>query len=150
VAPADSAEQPTAEAAGGAETVLVVDDERAVRDLLTMILRSRGYTVIPAGDAKTALAVLSSADTHIDLVVSDIVMHGMSGTRLVEEIQSRWPSMKLLFVSGYSQGVALQPDSSARKVPLLGKPFTPLRLERMVRDILDGVELRRNPVVQPE
>ena len=150
VAPADSAEQPTAEAAGGAETVLVVDDERAVRDLLTMILRSRGYTVIPAGDAKTALAVLSSTDTHIDLVVSDIVMHGMSGTRLVEEIQSRWPSMKLLFVSGYSQGVALQPDSSARKVPLLGKPFTPLRLERMVRDILDGVELRRNPVVQPE
>jgi two-component system cell cycle sensor histidine kinase/response regulator CckA len=130
--------------------VLVVDDERAVRDLLTMILRSRGYTVIPAGDAKTALAVLSSADTHIDLVVSEIVMHGMSGTRLVEEIQSRWPSMKLLFVSGYSQGVALQPDSSARKVPLLGKPFTPLRLERMVRDILDGVELRRNPVVQPE
>ena len=136
--------------AGGAETILVVDDERAVRELLTMILRGRGYTVIPASDAKTALEVLGSSDQRIDLVVSDIVMHGMSGTRLVEEIQSRWPAMKLLFVSGYSQGVALNPESSARKVPLLGKPFTPVRLEAMVRDILDGVEVRRHPVVQPE
>jgi signal transduction histidine kinase len=135
--------------AGGAETILVVDDERAVRELLTMILRGRGYTVIPAGDARTALEVLGSQDQPIDLVVSDIVMHGMSGTRLVEEIQSRWPTMKLLFVSGYSQGVALNPESSARKVPLLGKPFTPVRLEAMVRDILDGVEGRRH-VVQPE
>ena len=136
--------------AGGAETILVVDDERAVRELLTIILRGRGYSVIPASDAKTALEVLGSPDQRIDLVVSDIVMHGMSGTRLVEEIQTRWPTTKLLFVSGYSQGVALNPDSSARKVPLLGKPFTPVRLEAMVRDILDGVEGRRQPVVQPE
>ncbi len=145
-APAPDA--PADAAAGGAESILVVDDERAVRELLTMILRGRGYTVIPASDAKTALDVLGS-DQHIDLVVSDIVMHGMSGTRLVEEIQSRWPAMKLLFVSGYSQGVALNPESSARKVPLLGKPFTPARLEAMVRDILDGIEVRRSSV-QPE
>jgi signal transduction histidine kinase len=143
------ADSPADSVAGGAETILVVDDERAVRELLTMILRGRGYTVIPAGDAKTALEVLASPDQRIDLVVSDIVMHGMSGTRLVEEIQSRWPAMKLLFVSGYSQGVALNPDSSARKVPLLGKPFTPARLEAMVRDILDGTEIRRHPVVEP-
>jgi signal transduction histidine kinase len=142
------ADSPVDAIAGGAETILVVDDERAVRELLTMILRGRGYTVIPAGDAKTALEVLASADQRIDLVVSDIVMHGMSGTRLVEEIQSRWPAMKLLFVSGYSEGVALNPESSARKVPLLGKPFTPLRLEAMVRDILDGAEVRRHQVVQ--
>jgi two-component system, cell cycle sensor histidine kinase and response regulator CckA len=151
-AAADAERAPDAPAdavAGGAESILVVDDERAVRELLTMILRGRGYSVIPAGDAKTALDVLSS-DQHVDLVVSDIVMHGMSGTRLVEEIQSRWPAMKLLFVSGYSQGVALNPESSARKVPLLGKPFTPSRLEAMVRDILDGIEVRRNSAVQPE
>jgi CheY-like chemotaxis protein len=145
-----AADSPVDAIAGGAETILVVDDERAVRELLTTILRGRGYTVIPAGDAKTALEVLGSPEHRIDLVVSDIVMHGMSGTRLVEEIQLRWPAMKLLFVSGYSQGVALNPDSSARKVPLLGKPFTPVRLEAMVRNILDGVEVRRHPVVQPE
>ena len=145
-----AADSPVDAIAGGAETVLVVDDERAVRELLTTILRGRGYTVIPAGDAKTALEMLASPDHRVDLVVSDIVMHGMSGTRLVEEIQSRWPAMKLLFVSGYSQGVALNPESSARKVPLLGKPFTPVRLEAMVRNILDGVEVRRHPVVQPE
>jgi signal transduction histidine kinase len=137
-------------ARGGAETVLVVDDERAVRELLTIILRGRGYTVIPAADAKTALDVLEAPDQRIDLVVSDVVMPGMSGTRLIEDIQMRWPAIKLLLVSGHSNGVALNPDSTARKVPLLGKPFTPRRLETMVRDILDGVEVRPRPVVQPE
>lgn len=65
--------------------------------------------------------------------------------RLVEEIQIRWPALKLLLVSGYSRSVALPPGSGAGKVPLLGKPFTPKRLEAMVRDILDGVEVRRMP-----
>jgi signal transduction histidine kinase len=140
-------DEPSSAPAGGTETILVVDDERGVRALLTQILRNRGYNVIPAGDAKTALEVL---DTQaVDLVISDVVMHGMSGTRLVEEVLGRWPSVKMLLVSGYSQGVALQPDSIARKVPLLGKPFTPVRLEAIVRDILDGVEVKRPPV-QPE
>ena len=140
----------TAPVAGGTETVLVVDDERGVRLLLTQILKNRGYTVIPAADAKTALEALSAPDQQIDLVVSDIVMQGMSGTRLVEEIQLRWPTMKLLLVSGYSRGVALPPGSGAGKVPLLGKPFTPKRLEAIVRDILDGVEVRRTPARAPE
>ena len=135
--------------AGGGETGLVVDDERAVRELLTHYPSRARLKVIPAGDAKTALEVLDSADQQIDLVVSDVVMPGMSGTRLVRN-PARWPGIKLLFVSGYSQGVALQPGSGARKVPLLGKPFTPTRLEAMVRDILDGVEVRRSAVVQPE
>ena len=114
------------------------------------ILRGRGYRVIPAPDAKSALDVLDNPEHTVDLVVSDIVMPGMSGTRLVEDIQRRWPSIKLLLVSGHAHGVALKPDSTARKVPLLGKPFLPARLEAMVRDILDGVELRRKPDVQPE
>jgi signal transduction histidine kinase/CheY-like chemotaxis protein len=148
--PQPAADTTAIPARGGVETVLVVDDERAVRELLTIILRGRGYTVIPAGDAKTALDVLSAPDQPVDLVVSDVVMPGMSGTRLIEDIQARWPGVKLLLVSGHSNGVALNPDSTARKVPLLGKPFTPLRLETMVRDILDGVEVRPRPVVQPE
>ena len=145
-----AAESPNAQVAGGAETILVVDDERAVRELLTQILRARGYNVMPAADARTALELLTTQHEAIDLVISDIVMNGMSGTRLVEEIQVKWPDKKLLLVSGFSQGVALQPESGARKVPLLGKPFTPSRLEKIVRDILDGAELRRSPVVQPE
>jgi DNA-binding NtrC family response regulator len=87
--------------------------------------------------------VLSRQEQRIDLVISDIVMPGMSGTRLVEDIQKRWPAIKLLLVSGHSDGVAMNPDSGARKVPLLGKPFTPVRLENMVRDLLDGADLRR-------
>jgi len=94
--------------------------------------------------------VLENPAYHVDLVVSDIVMPGMSGTRLVEDIQRRWPSIKLLLVSGHSQGVALKPDSTARTVPLLGKPFLPARLEAIVRDILDGAEVRRSTTVQPE
>jgi signal transduction histidine kinase len=138
-------EETHARPGGGTETILVVDDERGVRNLLTQILRGRGYRVIPTGDAQGALEVLTSGE-HVDLVVTDIVMPGMSGTRLAEEIFAHRPEVKLIFVSGYSQGVALAPDSAARKVPLLGKPFTPARLEAMVRDVLDGAELRRPPV----
>jgi signal transduction histidine kinase/CheY-like chemotaxis protein len=147
-APAPDAAAP--QVAGGVETILVVDDERAVRELLVHILRGRGYHVLPATDATTALDVLENPAYDVDLVVSDIVMPGMSGTRLVEDIQRRWPSIKLLLVSGHSQGVALKPDSTARTVPLLGKPFLPARLEAIVRDILDGAEVRRSTTVQPE
>jgi signal transduction histidine kinase len=144
-----SAADPPVLVNGGTETILVVDDEPAVLKLMTKVLRGPGYHVIPAPDAKTAIGLLSAPNQHVDLVVSDVVMPGMSGTRLAEVIHERWPWIKVLFVSGYSQGVDLAPDSSARAVPLLGKPFTPTRLGAMVRDILDGVGVRRSPV-QPE
>ena len=123
---------------GGDERVLVVDDEPGVRKLLARILRLRGYDVFETEDAASALAFLNSANRQMDLVVTDLVMPKMSGTRLAEEIQTRWPAIKLLFVSGFPRGDTPQVDSRVASVPVLHKPFTSQQIEKTVRDLLDA------------
>ena len=90
-------------------------------------------------DAQSALAFMSSADRPMDLVVTDIVMPKMSGTRLAEEIQTRWPLVKILFVSGFPNCDTPPTSQMIATIPLLGKPFAPDQIETMVRDLLDGV-----------
>ena len=123
---------------GGDERVLVVDDEPGVRKLLARILRLRGYDVFETEDAASALAILSSTNRQMDLVVTDLVMPKMSGTRLAEEIQTRWPAIKLLFVSGFPRGDGRQATSRVASVPVLHKPFTSQQIEKTVRDLLDA------------
>ncbi len=129
--------QPQERAAGGEERVLVVDDEPAVRKLLARILRSRGYDVFETEDAHSALALMNSANKPMDLVVTDIVMPSMSGVRLAEQIRAQWPSVKILFVSGFPSADAI-PASELPYSALLGKPFTPDEIEAKVRELLDG------------
>jgi CheY-like chemotaxis protein len=124
---------------GGDERVLVVDDEPGVRKLLARILRSRGYDVFESEDGPSALALLNSTNRQMDLVVTDLVMPKMSGTRLAEEIQTRWPAVKLLFVSGFPRGDARQAGSRVASVPVLHKPFTSQQIEKTVRDVLDSL-----------
>ena len=128
---------PEERAAGGEERVLVVDDEPAVRRLLARILRSRGYDVFETEDAQSALALMNSANRPMDLVVTDLVMPAMSGVRLAEEIRAKWPSVKMLFVSGFPTTEAT-PSSEMSSIPLLGKPFTPDQIAAKVRELLDG------------
>ena len=125
-------------ARGGDERVLVVDDEPGVRKLLARILRSRGYDVFETEDGPSALALLSTSDRQMDLVVTDVMMPKMSGTRLAEEIQTRWPAMKLLFISGFAHGDTRQTDSPLASVPVLHKPFSPQQIEKTVRELLDA------------
>jgi hypothetical protein len=137
IADAETPNAPQERAAGGEERVLVVDDEPAVRRLLARILRSRGYDVFETEDAHSALALLSTTNRPMDLVVTDIVMPSMSGVRLAEQIRAQWPSVKILFVSGFPTSEAL-PASEMSSIPLLGKPFTPDEIETKVRELLDG------------
>jgi len=122
---------------GGDERVLVVDDEPGVRKLVARILRSHGYDVFETEDGPSALALLGSAKRQMNLVVTDIVMPKMSGTQLAEEIQSRWPDMKVLFVSGFPRGET-QLGSRLAHMPILHKPFTSQQIEKAVRDLLDS------------
>ena len=124
----------------GDERVLVVDDEPGVRKLLARILRQQGYDVFETEDGASALALLNSTNRQMDLVVTDLVMPKMSGTRLAEEIQTRWPAVKLLFVSGFPRGDSRQANASGRvaNVPVLHKPFTSHQIEKTVRDVLDA------------
>jgi signal transduction histidine kinase len=123
---------------GGVGNVLVVDDEPAVRRLLARILRTNGYTVHEAHDGASALAFLHESAESIQLVVTDIAMPGMSGTKLAEEITVRWPTLKIMFVSGYSEDAALASGAPMR-IPVLSKPFTPARIAAIVGDLLDGL-----------
>ena len=120
----------------GSERVLVVDDEPGVRRLLAHLLKQRGYAVHEAEGGPSALTFLSESGP-VDLVVTDIVMPGMSGVQLADEISERWPSIKLMFVSGYSQHTVRGSHPATARIPVLGKPFTPARIATAVRERLD-------------
>ncbi|HEX5110691.1 MAG TPA: response regulator [Vicinamibacterales bacterium] len=121
----------------GTERVLVVDDEPGVRRLMSRLLKVRGYVVHDTQDGPSALQYLETADCLVDLVVTDVVMPGMSGIRLAEAIAARWPQVKLLFVTGYADGETLG-SIEATSRPVLCKPFAPAVMAATVRAILEG------------
>jgi two-component system cell cycle sensor histidine kinase/response regulator CckA len=118
-------------------TILVVDDELTVRRWVSRILRARGYEVIDVEDGASALEMMRRADTRPDLVVTDIVMPGVNGTRLAEDIERQWPATKLLFVSGFVSSASVRAASIVSRVPVLRKPFTPEQVIAAVRSALD-------------
>jgi PAS domain S-box-containing protein len=125
--------------AGGGETILLVDDEEALRSAARRALVRAGYRVIPAVDGPDALRVyMENTGTPVALVVTDVVMPGLGGRELVGRLKIMAPELRVLFVSGYTeegvrkQGV-LQPGTE-----FLEKPFTPEKLLRKIREILDA------------
>ena len=123
----------------GDETVLLVEDEPEVRSLVQRILKMQGYTVVTAANPDEAVAITREFKGPIQLMVTDIVMPGMSGLQLAERLTPMRPDMRVLFVSGYTddalghQGV-LDPGTA-----FLQKPFSPNALARKVREVLDAV-----------
>jgi CheY-like chemotaxis protein len=134
---------PAVPAPTGRETVLVVEDEPALRRIAALALRARGYTVLEAADGSQALEI-AGRTPGIDLVVSDVVMPGMSGPALVERLQRQSPATRALLISGHAEATVLPGDFAARGLALLPKPFTPDRLARKVRDVLDARGLGGN------
>jgi PAS domain S-box-containing protein len=123
--------------AGGRETILLAEDEEAVRSLTAMILERSGYRVIAAADGIAALEAAAAHDGPIDLLLTDVIMPRLNGRELATRFAERHPSARVLFMSGYAgdslsaQGVL---DSS---VAFLAKPFLPAELARTVREVLD-------------
>jgi PAS domain S-box-containing protein len=123
---------------GSRETVLFVEDEITLRDLMHRVLAKGGYTVLAAGDGLEALALVEAHPGRIDIVVTDVIMPHMSGPELAARLRARDPAIRLLYVSGYtadqlrSQTTGLGADAT-----LLAKPFTSDGLLRKVREVLD-------------
>ena len=124
-------------AAGGGETVLVVEDEHDLRRLLLEVLRGRGYTVLEASRPEQALELSQQYPGQIDLLVTDVVMPNMNGPALAGKLQQQRPGLPVLFISGYSE-----PAQAPR--PFLKKPFPPEALAQAVRALLD-LEPGRRP-----
>jgi CheY-like chemotaxis protein len=121
----------------GTETILVVEDDASVRRLAVLGLRSNGYTVLEAPDAAHALE-LAAAGAYVDLLVSDVVMPGMRGPELAARLRVLLPSARLLLVSGHADRNEPFRDDEGNVMQLLPKPFTPDRLSRKVREVLDS------------
>ena len=131
---AEAAAEPRADATGGSETVLLVEDEENVRELAREALELYGYRVICAAAPDEALAL--GDDVHYDLLLTDIVMPQMRGSELAQRIGELRPGVKTLFMSGYSAGEALFGED--QPLPFLPKPFSVEALARAVRELLDA------------
>jgi PAS domain S-box-containing protein len=125
------------EARGGNERILLVEDDDLVRKLARRALEQWGYEVTEAGDPILAIRLASECD-DIDLLVTDVIMPGMSGRALAEELAPKRPRMKVLYTSGYTDEAILRHGILESGLPFLQKPYTPDSLARRIREVLDG------------
>jgi nitrogen-specific signal transduction histidine kinase/ActR/RegA family two-component response regulator len=123
---------------GGHETVVVAEDEPAVRAILARALREYGYSVLEARDGAHALELAQRAPGPPDLVIADVVMPGMAGKPLAEEVERRWPGTPVLFTSGYTGADAVSRGLLEEGREFLQKPIEPDALAHHVRRILDA------------
>jgi two-component system, cell cycle sensor histidine kinase and response regulator CckA len=122
----------------GEETVLLVEDDPLVRKLAAALLRQHGYTVIEAHNGIDAIrAIKERRDTPIDLLISDLVMPGMGGRELAEQVSRLSPETKVIFTSGYTHDMTLRQGLTDSEMNFIMKPFTPQKLLGRVRETLD-------------
>jgi two-component system cell cycle sensor histidine kinase/response regulator CckA len=124
--------------ARGTETVLVVEDEAAVRVVVTRALRAHGYTVLEAEDAARALRLASRPELHLDLLLTDVVMPGLSGTALAQRLLEERPDLRVVFMSGYTDEALGHHGVLEPGTHFIQKPFASDDLLRVVRDALDA------------
>ena len=122
----------------GVETVLVVEDDDAVRALVCRVLEGCGYTVLAARSGEDALARLRRDARTIHLLVTDVVMPNLNGRELAAEVGRLRPGTKVLYVSGYTDDAVVRRGVSQTEIAFLAKPFTPAALAEKVRAVLDG------------
>jgi CheY-like chemotaxis protein len=122
----------------GTETILVVEDEATIRNLLRRVLQSRGYTILEARDGQEALEVAQQHVGRIDLLITDLVMPRMSGRELARRLAQLQPEVRILLISGYSDKAALDQEMLQASAVFLQKPFSPADLVRKVREVLNA------------
>ena len=120
----------------GAETILLVEDEPAVRRLVSQMLQLTGYTVLEAASGPEALGLMDHVGHPVDLLLTDIVMPFMNGGTLAQRLSRRHPKMRVLFTSGYMDDTVVQ-EVVSMGAQFLPKPFTPGVLTQKVREVLD-------------
>ncbi len=122
--------------AGGVETILVVEDDEAVRDFTTESLRELGFDVLEAADGQSALRMLAE-HPEVELLFTDVGLPGMNGRELVEQVNQLRPDVPVLFTSGYAQQAIVDQGRLTPGVRLLSKPFTRVQLSAHIRELLD-------------
>jgi PAS domain S-box-containing protein len=129
----------------GSEHILLVEDEVSIRQLCASVLRKRGYTVYEAADGEQAIAMAESPEIHVDLLLTDVVLPGANGRRVAERVTQSHPSIKVLYISGYTENAIVHTGVLDPMVNFLPKPFTPTILVERVRQVLDAGEPKGDP-----
>jgi two-component system cell cycle sensor histidine kinase/response regulator CckA len=127
----------------GGETVLVVDDEAAVRSAVREILQLTGYLVLEAGSGEEALRISAGQEGPIHLLLTDVVMPRMSGPEVAQRLARMSPKTRVLYMSGYSEDALIRRGMIEQGAPFLQKPFTPDTLVHKVREVLDAEQFCR-------
>ena len=121
---------------GGSETILLVEDEDSVRQLVRDTLAAKGYCVLEAENGEAGIAAATAHQGNIDLVITDVVMPGMGGRELVKQVVKLRPTMKVLYLSGYTEDSIISEGTIESGAAFLQKPFTLQNLSRKVREVL--------------
>ncbi len=126
------------EARHGTETILVVEDEDVVRNLISHVLELHGYTILAARNGSDALDIRERHNGSIDIAIIDLVMPGLSGTALAGRLRQMMPGMKVLYISGYTDRTIHDLITGEKSAAFLQKPFRPNELASKLREMLDG------------
>jgi PAS domain S-box-containing protein len=138
-APSEHTARPPKATPGGHETILVVEDEPSLRELVCSLLRHYGYRVLEASHGKEALQIWRAGASEIDLLLTDMMMpEGMSGWELAGQLRKERPGLKVIYTSGYSVDLLGHHGELGEGVHFLPKPYPPHVLAKTVRDCLDG------------
>src|SRR5687768_2593554 len=121
--------------APGSVTILVAEDDEAIRPVLRRVLQRSGYTVLVASDGQEAIAIAERHVGAIDLVITDLMMPGMTGDELIARLKTLYPSVRVLLMSGYSDEAVQSAEPGAAKIAFLQKPFALDDLTRKVREV---------------
>jgi len=130
--------EPSAEVPGGNETVLIIEDEEAVRKVASRILKKRGYRVLEASRGDEAIRLYEESKEKIHLVLTDVVLPGMSGPQLIGKLRGIKDDFKVLYMSGYTDDMVVLNGALGKGANFIQKPFTFNLLSRKVREVLDG------------
>jgi DNA-binding NtrC family response regulator len=122
----------------GTETILLVEDDTGVRDLVRRELAQIGYQVIEAKNGVEACLTATQQSCHVDLLLTDVVMPGMNGRELAQHLSVVKPNLRVLFMSGYLDDICVSRGMDPHRTTFLQKPFTPDVLLRAVRGLLDS------------
>ncbi|MDW8291080.1 MAG: PAS domain S-box protein [Armatimonadota bacterium] len=122
----------------GTETILVVEDNEAVRGVAVAALQAYGYRVLQAASSEEALALMQNLQEEVRLMVTDVVMPGMSGAALAARLREQLPQLKVLYTSGYTENVIVHHGVLEEGIAFLPKPYRPSELARRVREMLDA------------
>ncbi len=140
IEPADEAEATAVvdQALTGRETILLVEDEEAVRRLASRVLASYGYHVVEAANAAEAVRAAEKTDRPIDLLLTDVIMPGMNGRDLARHLHAEQPHLRVLYMTGYADSALASHGVLQTQAPVIQKPFSPRALAEQVRELLDG------------